>query len=277
MASIGKQHQELDEQGIGKCSVPEDNTSLPMEYIIRHGIGVSVPAPHPAPEPEESPELAQAVEQSENKQDCPSRLGDVVERLSNFPEPELPPLDAPTQEDLDRSHLLCGLGTRIEVAHRELQGTWLHLQCRERQLLASLRENQQLRQRCEELAAQELVVRQQQQRLSNLSNGATADQAVFAHIHKILDEAQVPRSQKIEGQKHSVWLTTPRRVEWLVETIAARSMRLNEAVQDAVARNIDLVKYNGKTIREWIELLNTLQQQLAQKDKRIAELEGGKV
>ena len=87
MASIGKQHQELDEQGIGKCSVPEDNTSLPMEYIIRHGIGVSVPAPHPAPEPEESPELAQAVEQSENKQDCPSRLGDVVERLSNFPEP----------------------------------------------------------------------------------------------------------------------------------------------------------------------------------------------
>jgi hypothetical protein len=47
----------------------------------------SVPAPHPAPEPEESPELAQAVEQSENKQDCPSRLGDVVERLSNFPEP----------------------------------------------------------------------------------------------------------------------------------------------------------------------------------------------
>ena len=87
MASIGKQHQELDEQGIGKCSVPEDNTSLPMEYIIRHGIGVSVPAPHPAPGPEESPELVQAVEQSENKQDCPSRLGDVVERLSNFPEP----------------------------------------------------------------------------------------------------------------------------------------------------------------------------------------------
>jgi len=65
----------------------EDNTSLPMEYIIRHGIGVGVPAPHPAPEQEESPELAQAVEQSENKQDCPSRLGDVVERLSNFPEP----------------------------------------------------------------------------------------------------------------------------------------------------------------------------------------------
>ena len=84
MASIGKPHLELDEQGIGKCSVPEDNTSLPMKYIIRHGIGVSVPAPHPAPEPEKSPELVQAVEQSENKQDCPSRLGDVVERLSNF-------------------------------------------------------------------------------------------------------------------------------------------------------------------------------------------------
>ena len=125
------------------------------------------------------------------------------------------------------------------------------------------------------VGAQELVIRQQQQRLSNLSNDATADQAVFAHIHKILDESQVPRSQKIEGQKHSVWLTTPRRVEWLVENIAARSMHLNEAVQDAVARNIDLVKYNGKTIREWIVLSNTLQQQLAQKDKRIAELEGG--
>jgi len=27
-----------------------------------------------------------------------------------------------------------------------LQGTWLHLQCRERQLLAAFRENQQLRQ-----------------------------------------------------------------------------------------------------------------------------------
>jgi hypothetical protein len=58
----------------------------------------------------------------------------------------LPPLDAPTQEDLDRSHLLCGLGTRIEVAHRELQGTWLHLQCRERQLLAAMRVIQKLRQ-----------------------------------------------------------------------------------------------------------------------------------
>ena len=85
----------------------EDNTSLPMEYIIRHGIGVSVPAPHPAPGPEESPELVQAVEQSENKQDCPSRLGDVVERLSNFPEPV-----EQGEQTLDKDCKCCGYPCR---------------------------------------------------------------------------------------------------------------------------------------------------------------------
>ena len=121
------------------------------------------------------------------------------------------PIDL-SEDDIEAATQWCS-----EIAGESLRKEYIKIDAANRALVRTI-------------AAQETVIRQQQRRLSNLSNDATADQAVFAHIHRILDEAQVPRSQKIEGQKHSLWLTTPRRVEWLVETIAA--LRLDNAQKE---------------------------------------------
>jgi len=138
----------------------EDNTSLPMEYIIRHGIGVSVPAPHPAPEPEEQGEQTEGFyetldrkcwensgtaqllrERPENLHDYQGCVNDPkMQPSTTVPsQPELPPLSKPitTSKYWDTS------------IDRPLAGERAVRLERQDQLLAALREDRQLQKQVE--------------------------------------------------------------------------------------------------------------------------------
>jgi len=169
-AQVGDFHQAvLDSRAAEQAVTHADPVPSPLPESVRKPDYTSQSAPEPVEQGEQKEGFYETLDRKcwENSgtaqllRELPENLHDYqgcVNDPKMQPSPsapsqpvELPPLDDPTQEDLDRSHLLCGLGTRIDVAHRELQGTWIQLQCRERQLLAALRENQQLRRQVAQL------------------------------------------------------------------------------------------------------------------------------